>query len=66
MEMNLTLTLQVVLDLDETLVCAYESTALPQSLHSQALRSGIKWFELQCVAIEKVATFFLYRCICAW
>mgnify|MGYP006997914665 FL=1 len=46
--------LQVVLDLDETLVCAYESAALPVSLHSQALRTGIKWFELQCVAIEKV------------
>ncbi|KAH7372816.1 hypothetical protein KP509_17G022800 [Ceratopteris richardii] len=45
--------LTVVLDLDETLVCAYESTGLPPLLHSQALRSGLKWFELQCVAIEK-------------
>ncbi|MCO5605242.1 hypothetical protein L7F22_059422 [Adiantum nelumboides] len=43
----------VVLDLDETLVCAYESSGLPPLLHSQALRTGLKWFELQCVAIEK-------------
>lgn len=45
--------LTVVLDLDETLVCAYESTGLPPLVHSQALRAGLKWFELQCVAIEK-------------
>lgn len=45
--------LTVVLDLDETLVCAYESTGLPAVLHSQALRAGVKWFQLQCVAIEK-------------
>lgn len=47
--------LTVVLDLDETLVCAYESSGLPPLLHSQALRTGLKWFELQCVAIEKDA-----------
>lgn len=45
--------LTVVLDLDETLVCAYESTGLPPLLHSQALRAGLKWFELECVAVEK-------------
>lgn len=45
--------LTVVLDLDETLVCAYESTGLPPLLHSQALRAGLKWFELKCVAVDK-------------
>lgn len=45
--------LTLVLDLDETLVCAYESTGLPPLLHSQAVRAGLKWFQLQCVAIEK-------------
>lgn len=45
--------LTVVLDLDETLVCAYESTGLPPQLHDQASCAGVKWFQLQCVAADK-------------
>ncbi|XP_057839923.1 uncharacterized protein LOC131049847 isoform X2 [Cryptomeria japonica] len=45
--------LTVVLDLDETLVCAYESSSLPSFIHNQATQAGIKWFELQCVSVDK-------------
>ncbi|XVE52492.1 hypothetical protein DITRI_Ditri02bG0126400 [Diplodiscus trichospermus] len=45
--------LTVVLDLDETLVCAYETSSLPASLRNQATDAGLKWFELECVSSDK-------------
>ncbi|GBG69756.1 hypothetical protein CBR_g4587 [Chara braunii] len=45
--------LTVVLDLDETLVCAYNSAGLPSSIHHHALSGGVRWFQLQCTASEK-------------
>lgn len=52
------LLLQVVLDLDETLVCAYESSSLPAVVRDQATEGGLKWFELECVSSDKVLFFF--------
>ncbi|GAV90904.1 NIF domain-containing protein, partial [Cephalotus follicularis] len=43
----------VVLDLDETLVCAYETSGLPATLRNQAMEAGLKWFELECVSSDK-------------
>ncbi|GAA0140929.1 protein phosphatase [Lithospermum erythrorhizon] len=45
--------LTVVLDLDETLVCAYETTSLPGIIRTQATEAGLKWFELECVSSDK-------------
>ncbi|KAE8695602.1 hypothetical protein F3Y22_tig00110704pilonHSYRG00061 [Hibiscus syriacus] len=45
--------LTVVLDLDETLVCAYETSSLPPALRNQATDAGLKWFELECVSSDK-------------
>ncbi|KAL3837754.1 hypothetical protein ACJIZ3_022345 [Penstemon smallii] len=45
--------LTVVLDLDETLVCAYETSSLPVMLCSQATEAGLKWFELECISSDK-------------
>ncbi|XP_054790945.1 uncharacterized protein LOC129296366 [Prosopis cineraria] len=45
--------LTVVLDLDETLVCAYETSSLPATLHSQAIEAGLNWFELECISSDK-------------
>ncbi|KAG5053054.1 CTD small phosphatase-like protein 2 [Glycine soja] len=45
--------LTVVLDLDETLVCAYETSSLPAALRTQAIEGGLNWFELECVSIDK-------------
>ncbi|XP_051143027.1 uncharacterized protein LOC127259626 [Andrographis paniculata] len=45
--------LTVVLDLDETLVCAYETSSMPALLRTQATEAGIKWFELECVSSDK-------------
>ncbi|CAN0837970.1 Carboxy-terminal domain RNA polymerase II polypeptide A small phosphatase 1 [Linum grandiflorum] len=45
--------LTVVLDLDETLICAYETSSLPPALRSQATDAGLKWFELECVSSDK-------------
>lgn len=45
--------LTVVLDLDETLVCAYETSSLPANLRNQATEAGLNWFELECVSSEK-------------
>eukprot|EP00252_Welwitschia_mirabilis_P026389 TRINITY_DN8668_c0_g1_i2.p1 TRINITY_DN8668_c0_g1~~TRINITY_DN8668_c0_g1_i2.p1 ORF type:complete len:314 (+),score=37.02 TRINITY_DN8668_c0_g1_i2:473-1414(+) len=42
--------LTIVLDLDETLVCSYESVSLPSFLKNQ---SGIRSFELQCFGPAK-------------
>ncbi|KAG1339100.1 CTD small phosphatase-like protein 2 [Cocos nucifera] len=47
--------LTVVLDLDETLVCAYESSSLPPLVRDQAIEAGLKCFELECVSVEKDA-----------
>lgn len=46
--------MQVVLDLDETLVCAYETSSLPSIIRSQATEAGLNWFELECVSSDKV------------
>nr|XP_043613418.1 CTD nuclear envelope phosphatase 1A-like isoform X2 [Erigeron canadensis] len=43
----------VVLDLDETLVCAYETSSLPSIVRNQAIEAGLKWFELECVSSDK-------------
>ncbi|KAK4745938.1 hypothetical protein SAY87_012250 [Trapa incisa] len=45
--------LTVVLDLDETLVCAYDSASLPEIVRRQAIEAGLKWFELECVSSDK-------------
>ncbi|GLT70515.1 hypothetical protein SLA2020_425900 [Shorea laevis] len=45
--------LQVVLDLDEILVCAYETSTLPPALRNQATEVGLKWFELECMSSNK-------------
>ncbi|KAK7281143.1 hypothetical protein RIF29_08866 [Crotalaria pallida] len=45
--------LTVVLDLDETLVCAYETSSMPDSLCAQATKAGLNWFELECVSSDK-------------
>ncbi|XP_050210594.1 uncharacterized protein LOC126660918 [Mercurialis annua] len=45
--------LTVVLDLDETLVCAYETSSLPAILRTQATENGVKWFELECLSSDK-------------
>lgn len=47
--------LQVVLDLDETLICAYETSSLPAILRNQATEAGLKCFELECVSSDKVS-----------
>ena len=49
------LDMQVVLDLDETLVCAYETSSLPATIRNQAIEAGLKWFELECVSSDKVS-----------
>ncbi|KAL9256822.1 CTD small phosphatase-like protein [Drosera capensis] len=43
----------VVLDLDETLVCAYETSTLPAVILSQATEAKLNWFELECVSADK-------------
>ncbi|GJZ44042.1 CTD nuclear envelope phosphatase 1 [Tanacetum coccineum] len=45
--------LTVVLDLDETLVCAYETSSLPAIVRHQAIDAGLKWFDLECISSEK-------------
>lgn len=45
--------LTVVLDLDETLVCAYETLSLPSIVCTQATEAGLKWFELECTSSDK-------------
>ncbi|KAK6929478.1 FCP1 homology domain [Dillenia turbinata] len=46
--------MQVVLDLDETLICAYETSSLPPIVRTQAVEAGLKCFQLECVSFEKV------------
>ncbi|KAK2992789.1 hypothetical protein RJ640_023302 [Escallonia rubra] len=43
----------VVLDLDETLVCAYETSSLPAIVRNQATEAGLKCFELECLSSDK-------------
>lgn len=45
--------LTVVLDLDETLVCAYETSSLPSIVRSQAIEAGLKCFDLECTSVDK-------------
>ncbi|GLT55894.1 hypothetical protein SLA2020_289790 [Shorea laevis] len=45
--------LTVVLNLDETLVCAYETSTLPPALRNQATKARLKWFELECMSSNK-------------
>ncbi|PIA32262.1 hypothetical protein AQUCO_04500096v1 [Aquilegia coerulea] len=45
--------LTVVLDLDETLVCAYETSSLPDIIRNRAIESGLKWFDLECLSSDK-------------
>ncbi|KAF2608403.1 hypothetical protein F2Q68_00044937 [Brassica cretica] len=45
--------IEVVLDLDETLVCAYETSSLPAALRNQAIDAGLNWFELECLSSDK-------------
>ena len=62
--------IQVVLDLDETLVCAYETSSLPAILRTQAIEAGLKWFELEFGHPDMVSlsththTHTLSLCIC--
>ncbi|CAN1276765.1 Carboxy-terminal domain RNA polymerase II polypeptide A small phosphatase 1 [Linum perenne] len=44
---------EVVLDLDETLVCAYETSNLPPNVRTRAIEAGLKWFEIECVSEKK-------------
>lgn len=52
--------IQVVLDLDETLVCAYETSSLPAIVRTQATEAGLKCFELECISSDKVITLILF------
>lgn len=45
--------LTVVLDLDETLICAYETSSMPPAIRSLATEAGLHWFELECISSEK-------------
>ncbi|KGN50658.1 carboxy-terminal domain RNA polymerase II polypeptide A small phosphatase 1 [Cucumis sativus] len=45
--------LTIVLDLDETLICAYETSTLPAIIRSQAIEAGLKSFELECFSSDK-------------
>ncbi|XP_062231629.1 uncharacterized protein LOC133929056 isoform X2 [Phragmites australis] len=47
--------LTVVLDLDETLVCAYDSSGLPASLRTQAVEAGLHCFDMECISSDKDA-----------
>ncbi|XP_075081822.1 uncharacterized protein LOC107824362 [Nicotiana tabacum] len=45
--------LTVVLDLDDTLICAYETSSMPTMMRTQATEAGLKWFELECISSDK-------------
>ncbi|KAJ1686588.1 hypothetical protein LUZ63_017978 [Rhynchospora breviuscula] len=57
---------QVVLDLDEMLLCAYEMSGLLALLQSQAIESGIKCFELECTLSDKVVLDLDDMLVCAY
>lgn len=44
-----------MLDLDETLVCAYESSSLPATVRTQAIEAGLHCFDMECISSEKDA-----------
>ncbi|AQK94393.1 Haloacid dehalogenase-like hydrolase (HAD) superfamily protein [Zea mays] len=46
---------RVVLDLDETLVCAYESSSLPSTMRTHAVEAGLHRFDMECVLSEKAS-----------
>ncbi|KAF6985108.1 hypothetical protein CFC21_003007 [Triticum aestivum] len=46
---------RVVLDLDETLICAYESSSLPATVRTQAVEAGLHCFDMECVSSDKDA-----------
>ncbi|KAG8078393.1 hypothetical protein GUJ93_ZPchr0007g5797 [Zizania palustris] len=50
---NIWLSIQVVLDLDETLVSAYESSSLPAIVRTQAVEAGLHCFDMECMSTEK-------------
>jgi RNA polymerase II subunit A small phosphatase-like protein len=52
--------LTVVLDLDETLVSAYESSSLPAIVRTQAVEAGLHCFDMECISTEKVQN------LCFW
>ncbi|KAK4792887.1 hypothetical protein SAY86_023322 [Trapa natans] len=45
--------LTVVLDLDKTLVSAYETSILLAALCDQAIEAGSQWFEIECISSDK-------------
>ncbi|CAO2166915.1 unnamed protein product, partial [Urochloa humidicola] len=45
--------LTVVLDLDETLVSAYESSSLPAIVRTQAVEAGLHCFDMECISSDK-------------
>ncbi|WVZ98893.1 hypothetical protein U9M48_044263 [Paspalum notatum var. saurae] len=54
--------LTVVLDLDETLVCAYDSSSLSATLRAQAIEAGLHCFDMECISSEKASKMPL----CQW
>lgn len=52
----------MVLDLDETLICAYETSSLPAIIRNQATEAGLKWFELECLSSDKVSLSLVILC----
>jgi hypothetical protein len=57
---TLGLSVQVVLDLDETLVSAYESSSLPAIVRTQAVEAGLHCFDMECISSDKVPN----SCLC--
>jgi hypothetical protein len=51
---NIWATVQVVLDLDETLVSTYESSSLPAIVRTQAVEAGLHCFDMECISSDKV------------
>ncbi|GJM92656.1 hypothetical protein PR202_ga09146 [Eleusine coracana subsp. coracana] len=50
--------LTVVLDLDETLVSAYESSSLPAIVRTQAVEAGLQCFDMECISSDKKTSEF--------
>jgi RNA polymerase II subunit A small phosphatase-like protein len=42
-------------DLDETLICAYESSSLPAAVRTQAIEAGLHCFDMECISSEKAS-----------
>ena len=56
----------MVLDLDETLVCAYESSSLPATLRTQAVEAGLHCFDMECASPEKASIMQCHLCLQAF